>query len=123
MKPVLGVARDAARLVCRVVPAGNNPKKKPATPTEVKAKLKPARGIEPPTRGLRNRCSTPELRRHLKTVESGKLKVETPRPETDCYCSGFGEGRKARVVRCARKKSVRSQVDDRVDDDTDCEPH
>ena len=26
--------------------------------------MEPAKGIEPPTYGLRNRCSTPELRRH-----------------------------------------------------------
>jgi hypothetical protein len=25
---------------------------------------KPTEGFEPPTRGLQNRCSTPELRRH-----------------------------------------------------------
>ena len=28
--------------------------------------LEPAKGIEPPTYGLRNRCSTPELRRPAK---------------------------------------------------------
>ena len=33
----------------------------------------PAEGLEPPTNGLQNRCSTTELSRHLKRLPKGYL--------------------------------------------------
>ena len=60
--------------------------------TEVLDLLVPAEGIEPPTFGLQNRCSTAELSRHFYVISTGYdpwrySRFERPCTLTNCPAS------------------------------------
>jgi hypothetical protein len=80
------VARSAADLQSAAINHSANCPQDP--PCRTTFALEPTRGLEPPTYGLQNRCSTVELRRQTRTIVSPSAPLQRPRPSDTTSAHG-----------------------------------